>query len=293
MTDDPSSSDISSRLPDPFVSARLSSPGDPPPRVVTLSGLLGDSDRQARRRLYFTTRLDYYAEFLNSDVIAVEDIGANEPPFVGLDATRVTLERGARIDYVHTRIAGPADEFDLDIGKPGLLRSELRGRAGLTDDQTCGGRRTCFTCAGQPTCDSCEQDTCAGGTCFFQTCGCGNTEVTCATGCGDTCDRLHTCRGTCETCLRTQCAPTCNTCPGRATCQTCDEATCWTCPGQFTCQTCPGQATCQTCPGQATCETCVSCPGQTCRTCDTCRPGQPTCQTCDCDTINPHICWRR
>jgi hypothetical protein len=277
-TEDPDSSDIAGRPADPFVSARLPNPGDAPLQTLTLSGLLGDSDRERRRRLYFSTRLDYYAEFLTDDVVTVEDIPADQPPFVGLDATRVTLKRDAKIDFVHTRVAA-ADDFDLDIRLQGMPPSGAAVPAGLTDDPTCGGRRTCFTCPGQGTCQTCDQQTCGGRTCFFGTCGCNDTQATCRTGCGDTCDRQFTCRGTCNTCRRTDCG-TCQTDCGQATCETC-QTDC----GQATCQTCPGQATCRTC---ATCQTCS--PQQTCATCETCA-GQATCRTCD--TCNPHICWER
>ena len=101
-------SDIAGRPADPFVIARVPNPADTPIRTLTLSGLLGDSDREGRRRLYFNTRLDYYAEFLNDDVIAVEDIAADQPPFVGLDATRVTLKRDAKVDMTFVPFPEPS-----------------------------------------------------------------------------------------------------------------------------------------------------------------------------------------
>ncbi|HET9648407.1 MAG TPA: hypothetical protein VFP34_09270, partial [Microlunatus sp.] len=104
---------ISNRPADPYVRARIPDPSSPAASTVDLTGLLGDSDREGRRRLYFNTRLDYYAEFAESDVVAVESVAADQPPFVGLDATRVSLRRDARVDFVHSQV-NASDPFDLD-----------------------------------------------------------------------------------------------------------------------------------------------------------------------------------
>ena len=53
--------------------------------------------RPGWRGLYFTAELDYYAEFRAEDVIAYADIPADQPPFLGEQATRVTLRRDAQV----------------------------------------------------------------------------------------------------------------------------------------------------------------------------------------------------
>jgi hypothetical protein len=302
--EDPESSDIAGRPADPFVSARIPSPGDVPVRTVTLSGLLGDSDREGRRRLYFNTRLDYYAEFLNDDVVAVEDIAADQPPFVGLDATRVTLKRDAKIDFVHTRVAA-ADDFDLDVRRMRgvgrqlpfptfeTLEAECPGPTfgGCPTDIGCGTNFECpsgFTVCKPFTCncdDTQVGPTCRGITCRA-TCGdatCGGTcGVTCGATCGATCGQA-TCFATCEGSCHPTCQATCATCPTvcNVTCgPTCGGATCATTCGA----TCGAQATCAGTCFQATCGgTC----GLTCR--NTCGPiceptfAQTHCFTCRCE----------
>jgi hypothetical protein len=242
---DADSSDIGSRPADPYVRARISDPSDIPEASLDLTGLLGDSDREGRRRLYFNTRLDYYAEFYESDVVAVETVPADQAPFPGLDATRVSLRRDARVDYVHSQV-GVTDPFELDVrGGPIFPAARL---AAETWEAECPGPSffaACETDAGCPSVFECP--TGWGTVCKPPTCLCPSIQDECETRFGATC---RTCR-TCRTC-------------GQATCQTCGQATCQTC-GQATCQTC-GQATCQTC-GQATC-------GGTCN--------QATCRTCDC-----------
>ncbi len=307
---DPDPSDIAGRPADPFVRSRMAGAGDPPPQTVSLSGLLGDSDREGRRRLYFTTRLDYYAEFLNDDVIAVEDVAADQPPFVGLDATRVTLKRDARVDYIHTRVAGPADEFDLDVrgvGRavgPGFptfetLQAECPGPSfggGCPTDFNCGTQFECpsgFTVCKPRTCGVTCEDICitrgvtCGGTCrgtcadtCQRTCAdtCGATCVTCPTGCNVTCG---------PTCNAVTCGPTCNA----VTCGTCFAATCdrVTCADTciVTCGATCGGATCGGTCFQDTCaDTCsvtcgATCAGATCgRTCFQATCGATCFRTC-------------
>jgi hypothetical protein len=54
---------------DPFVQRRRPDPSQPPEAVRTLEGLLGDSDREGYKRLYFNVELDHYAEFRGEDVV--------------------------------------------------------------------------------------------------------------------------------------------------------------------------------------------------------------------------------
>lgn len=307
---------IAARPPDPFVSQRRPDPETAPEPTLTISGLLGDSDRPGRRRLYFNTRLDYYVEFQIADVIAVEDVPPDRPPFPGLDATRVVVRRDARLDYVYSRVAGVLNEFDLDIrraarfsagdlrfGPPQVLPPFDRSffvcpwsANTVCNAATCTDPLTDVVTV-EGTCGGTCNDTC-GGTCgdsCFGTCDGATCRGTCA---GATCQ--NTCFGTCgeATCFGTCGRQTCGTC-GRQTCggETCDRHTCATCGGA-TCdrQTCfgtCGEATCLGTCGEATCEgaTCVgTCGGLTCEgtcqglTCEgTCNVSCPdsTCgQTC-------------
>jgi hypothetical protein len=54
---------------DHFVERRRPDPSQPPEPVSELVGFLGDSDRESYLRLYFTRKLDYYAEFRAEDVV--------------------------------------------------------------------------------------------------------------------------------------------------------------------------------------------------------------------------------
>ncbi|MFP5417116.1 MAG: hypothetical protein ACLGHZ_09665 [Actinomycetes bacterium] len=218
---------IESRPPDPFVASRVNNPAEPPAASFQLAGLLGDSDREGYRRLYLSTSLDYYVEFKSADVLAVEAVSPETAPFVGLDATRVTLKRDAAVEYVRSR-TGPPEGFELDV-QPGVP-------VGFTPDPNgpTGGLPTDFTtnittdfqsagvgCVPDTIFDDCNLPprtwwTCGPTRCF--------TQRTCVTAC-------NTCGGTCVTC-------------GNATCRTCFQATCQTC-AQTTCRTC-GNVTCRT-----------------------------------------------
>ncbi|MFT4216251.1 MAG: hypothetical protein QM619_03575 [Micropruina sp.] len=272
---------IANRPSDPFVAARINDPAAGPPATLTLVGLLGDSDRPGRRRLYLSTRLDYWVEVRNSDVLAVEDVGPDQPPFQGLDATRLTVVRDAQLDYVRTAGAGAADPFSVqpmtaaarpmaalaetwEAECPGPSWGDCPTDIGCPTANECPSGwtvckpRTCRETQGATcqTCDTCRHtcDTCHGGTC--RTCGDGcptrgdATCVTCPTGCATTCG--PTCAATClNTCAAT-CANTCaNTCA--ATCGATCGATC-----RFTCT-------------PDVCETVGRCPTFAQTHCNTCR----------------------
>ncbi len=212
---------IEGRPPDPFVASRINNPAEPPVASFELAGLLGDSDRDGYRRLYLNTRLDCYAEFRVDDVLAVESIGAETPPFVGLDATRVTLKRDTAVNYVRSR-SGPRGGFELDaqLAVPG---GDLEG--GFIPDPTdTGGLPTNITDTGlsfgrciPDTVDQCIQTV---DTCF-------QTVVTCWT-CGNA-----ACFTQQRTCFKTLCA-TCQTC-NWATCRTCNAGKCWHTIANATC----------------------------------------------------------
>jgi hypothetical protein len=203
------------RGPDPFVAARISDPATPPTPTVSLTGLFGDSDRADRKRLYLNTRLDYYVEFRTADVIAIDSISPDQPPFLGLDATRVTLARDARVDYVRSQVDPEVDQFALDVRGGAVMPSF----AVSDDDQCPTGFTVCkplqcrFTENNRATCQTCQTD-CNAATC-------DGTCQTCQTNCNQA-----TCGGTCQTC-QTNCNQA--TCGGTCqTCQTnCNQATCF------------------------------------------------------------------
>jgi hypothetical protein len=196
-----------------------------PPR--TLTGFLADSDRPGFRRLYLTTDRDYHAEFRTEAIVDVALVPASEPPFVGSEAVRVTLQ-GDEPDYTRTPSSKPEDEFDLDVESP-KPSADAPHIPQLTDSCEEGCNTADDTCE---TCDTqCDQATCR-DTCF-----------------GDTCGDAHTCEGGCT-------QATCVDCPDTVADQTCVD-----CPpggggpgggGGNETETCETCATCQTC------ETCVT-----------------------------------
>jgi hypothetical protein len=162
-------SEAASRPQDPLVERRRPDPAQPPEPAVSMVGFLGDSDRPDYRRLYLTRDLDYYAEFRVDDVIDLEPIPQEQPPFPGEQATRLSLRREATIDYTRVRPARLLDEFDVDV-RLGRRRRVFDRRRGfyvepkLSDDTRCDSVcdtwchiNTCMgTCPGDQTCpDTC------------------------------------------------------------------------------------------------------------------------------------------
>lgn len=131
--------DIARRPPDAYVAARINDPGTGRRPSLTLVGLLGDSDRAGCRRLYLTTRLDYFVEFRTAEVVVVEDVAPAEPPFPGLDATRVTLVGDATVDWV--RRATGSDPFLLEARDAVTLPAEVTDLA-HTWEANCPGSPT-------------------------------------------------------------------------------------------------------------------------------------------------------
>ncbi|MFJ6381107.1 hypothetical protein ACIQI7_14045 [Kitasatospora sp. NPDC092039] len=306
---------IGDRPQDDFVTRNLADPSERPARTLTLSGLLGDSDRAGFRRLYFNKQLDYYAEFASADVLSVDTVPGDRPPFVGHDATTVTLRRDATVHFTRVQTATPVDEFDLDL----RLAQPRRAAAapgpvtlpGPTFDG-CHTRRLCVTDVDCPT-DfgaGCTADTfrCTAGP------GCATFDATCRCTADVVCGTVDTFRCTvgpaCATFVGTcQCTagPVCGTvdtfrCTAGPVCGTVETFRCTAGPVCGTFPTDPGvpggpggprrfatgdacrtefAATCQTCPGDTcrTCgdATCDTCHGATCRTCDTCNPHVFTC----------------
>ena len=227
-----SGEDPGQRRQDEFVERLRPDPAQPPQPVLTLDGLLGDSDREGYRRLYFSRALDQYAEFRSEDVVAMESVPDDAPPFVGLQSTRVTLKRDAAIEYTRAA-AGPPDDFDLDvrIGAGGI---ESAGRIPPITLAVGTCAAVCRTIDGA-TCDTCRTrcDTC-------RTCA---TCQTCHTACGtcQTCDA--TCQGTCQNCTQT-CQTQCGTCQ---TCHDVCDPTNVVCPTDLGCNPTFAQTHCFTC----------------------------------------------
>jgi hypothetical protein len=103
------------RRQDPLVGRLRPDPAEPSQPSLTLLGFLGDSDRDGFRRLYFTRDLDYYAEFRADDVLDAAPVPPDQPPYLGEEATRLTLRRDAAIQFTRERAGRPLDEFDLDV----------------------------------------------------------------------------------------------------------------------------------------------------------------------------------
>src|SRR5215217_6714565 len=124
---------------DPFGERLRPDPSQPPEPVRTLRGVLGDSDREGYKRLYFTRELDHYAEFRAEDVIFTEVIPPDQPPFLGQQATRVGIRRDATLEYTRVRTPKPVDEFDLDIrlgalgGQAAFLVADCTHNTGWSD----------------------------------------------------------------------------------------------------------------------------------------------------------------
>jgi hypothetical protein len=205
--------DYESGRQDAHVERLRPNPAEPPPKVLTLVGFLGNSERRGHKRLYFSAAMDHYAEIRDEDILHRGFIEAARSPFVGLESTRLTVKRSALIDYVRSFVAEAIDDFDIDIQvSPGVGSSSTHPLTANTINN-CGSMGG-FNCPGQTQ----PVTQCAAMTCA--------TCQTCQTQCQ-----------TCHTCYVTQCA--------QATCQTCNQMTCQTCNTQCNQQTCWN--TCQTC----------------------------------------------
>jgi hypothetical protein len=154
--------DAASRPQDPYVASRRPDPAQPSQPTARMVGFLGDSDRPGFRRLYFTRDLDYYAEFRADEVIQVESIPAEQPPFPGDEATRLTLRRDATVEYTRVRTPHSIDEFDADVrlGRRFVMFDRRRGgfveRKPETEPYTWCHEFTCYgSCPGDGTCETC------------------------------------------------------------------------------------------------------------------------------------------
>ncbi len=83
---------------------------------ASLIGLSGTSDRAGKERLYFSAKLDHYAEFDTEAVLDCRPIPLTQSSIPGLETTRVTLERDSRIDFTYSRTRDPvSDPFDIGL----------------------------------------------------------------------------------------------------------------------------------------------------------------------------------
>jgi hypothetical protein len=203
------------RLPqDPYVERLKLDPSQPAKRVVELVGLPGNSDRPGYQRLYLTTKLDYYAEFLTSDMVYSEAVAAGQSPFPRHEAARVSVSRDATIHYIWARSLQPVDEFDLDVRLGAPASGAAAPALPVTPPDGCQ----------TPPVHTCQP--------------CGLTAVTCETRCNqNTCIGHGTCGIT--LCLQAACIFTQG---GQATCAhtACQQMTCVTCvvPGNTCAATC-------------------------------------------------------
>jgi hypothetical protein len=202
---EPSDGSGNPRLPQhPLVDQLKPDPNQPAKRVVVLVGLPGNSDRSGYQRLYLSTKLDYFAEFLSSDVVSTETVPASDSPFSGHDATRVSISRDATIHYVRVRSPQPVDEFDLDV-RLAAPRAPTAAGTESGRETLCGHPNGCTNGTCHTDCD------CPTNTCHNTRCGATCDDGTCPrTQCGDTCAGAATCCGTCVTCAAiATCPQTC------------------------------------------------------------------------------------
>jgi hypothetical protein len=89
----------------------------PPEGAVILVGILGQGPTDEDWYLFLNRALTRRAVFKASDVLASEKIREEDPPFLGAQATRVYLRRGARVVYSTTQSREVQAEFlSGDIG---------------------------------------------------------------------------------------------------------------------------------------------------------------------------------
>jgi hypothetical protein len=160
MADDPDSNDTDKVRPGteleqhPRVSQLRPDPAKPPKAVIDLVGLPGPSTRPGYQRLYLTTVLDYFAEFLAEDMLYSTRLPLEQSPFPGHEAVLVSIRREATIDYTWTRQLQPVDEFDLDVrleasSNVGTETPAAAGRSGFTSCTGCSLGVSCAICPSQ------------------------------------------------------------------------------------------------------------------------------------------------
>ncbi|MGR4877868.1 hypothetical protein ACIPUC_00195 [Streptomyces sp. LARHCF249] len=191
---------------DPLVERLRPDPSRLPEAGLTMHGFLGDSDRSGRRRLYLTTKLDYFVEFSVDDVLDSSRIPAEKAPFPGIEATRVTFRKGAEISYTHSTSVRPPDEFDLDLRRRQRPRRPPSRRYRADDD----GLRT-WRCAHDQWTNTDFMFECHSQQ--FWTCTCYDTLGSCVPTCEPTtcggCLPSDGCEDRTISCIETACSPAC------------------------------------------------------------------------------------
>jgi hypothetical protein len=89
-------------VPDQLPESLVPDPSQPSIPTVSLTGLLGRSAREGYWRLYFSSSLKSYAEFKEEEVLYSVKVPREQPPFAGLEATRVWLRHDAEVEYTRT-----------------------------------------------------------------------------------------------------------------------------------------------------------------------------------------------
>src|SRR6516225_2178931 len=115
----------------PLVESLRPDPAQPTKKTIVLIGLPGKSDRPGYQRLYLTTKLNYFAEFLVSGILNAETMPADKSPFPGHEVTQVTIGRDANIQYTSATSPQPVDEFDLDVRIGSLSTGPARVGTGI------------------------------------------------------------------------------------------------------------------------------------------------------------------
>jgi hypothetical protein len=105
-----------------------------PDGAVMLVGILGEGPTEDDRYLFLNRELTRRAEFKASDVLHSEKIREEDPPFLGAQATRVYLRRGARVVYTTTQSREMQAEFLRgDIGAGVTAEAGLAGPPGAEE----------------------------------------------------------------------------------------------------------------------------------------------------------------
>jgi len=108
-------------VPDQLVDNLVPDPSQPPTPSVSLLGLLGRSAKEGYWRLYFSSKLNRYAEFKEEDVLHSVKVPRALPPFLGMEATRVWIRAEAEIEYTRTesrRVQAKSLQGDLATLQP-------------------------------------------------------------------------------------------------------------------------------------------------------------------------------
>jgi hypothetical protein len=123
----------------PFVAQVQAGPAEPGAGLI---GLIGESDRNGKVRLYFSAKLDHYAEFDRDAVLDYTAVPPEQSALPGLQTTRVTLQRDSRIDFTYSRTRDPANEDQFDLA----VRSGSGASSGIVPAATDAPAQTTQRC---------------------------------------------------------------------------------------------------------------------------------------------------